>query len=288
MGTKDNIKYMAKLGVIFDEMPRKGISFEVKSEGKFRIVTPTHFVVPERMLEKMTLLVKSSGFFGRRLFKALIDAVAELDENDANDLKWGCWVKTQKPREIIRYFINYIQLLVEAQGAEFEISKAGCYKLWTAFGGYRGLKLVFKQGLYTTLDEFRRVRVLEEKMGIATPIPIENPDIFKDMTWLQVEKSVAIKNPEFNPCMTCKGCKVDSYGCRKCSYAYVPVPEEITVGVVNQIYPTTNMRNFGNLKSDYVFHNVGECKYYRSRITGKSATPVGTWEEMYDLGRLIR
>lgn len=276
-------KYIEKFGITFDEMPRYGISINLRPNNtKFKVETPTHFVMNDKMLGKIVRVIKSSGFCGEKVLKALVDAVKELDENDANDLKWSCWVKTQTPKEIIKYFIEYLKLTVETQGAKFEISKPGMAHLWWNFGGYKGLKLMFKECIYVTLDEFRRIRTLEEEKGIALPIPIENPDIFKDMTWLTVEKSVALRQPEFNPCMTCTGCKVDKYGCRKCSRAYIPIPEEYTVGVVNKVYPTTSMRNFGNLKSDYIFHNVGECKFYRSRITGESAKPVAEWENMYE------
>jgi hypothetical protein len=53
---------------------------------------------------------------------------------------------------------------------------------------------------------------------------------------------------------------------RCCGACNIAIPEDMTVGEVNRLYPKAAIRNFGDLESPYILFNPGECDFYKSRI----------------------
>ena len=255
------VKYAEKLGFITADHPRHQPSFKITTGSDIKVITPIHFEIGADRLVDMYRQVKTLGLTGRICLKALVDAWSALTKSQADDLRNCCWVSSYSATDLLTFFYSWCINQIEKQQIQIssQISKSTARNLWYSLGGYKGLKTFFADGLEITLTEFRRIRRLEEKLEVAKDIIIDNPEL----------KGVEIYT-EFNPCLTCKNCKVDKYGCRICKNYLIDIPETMTVKEVNKIYPSAAVINCGKLKSQFVFHNLGDCQYRKERIGCKS------------------
>lgn len=255
------VKYAEKLGFITADHPRHQPSVKIVTGSDIKIVTPIHFEIGADRLVDMYHQVKTLGLTGRICFKALVDAWKLLTTSQADDLRNCCWVSTYSATDLLGFFYGWCVNQIEAQHIQIssQVSRSTARNLWYSLGGYKGLKAFFADGLEVTLAEFRRIRRLEEKFDVAKDIIIENPSLKGVETYTN-----------YNPCLTCKNCKVDRYGCRICKNYLVDIPEDMTVKEINRIYPSAAIYDYGKLKSKYIFHNLGDCQYRRERIGCKT------------------
>lgn len=261
-------KTFNKINVFVDTTSRRGltISFNKKEAIDITVNSPIHFTLGYGSATAIAESIIHTGHFGKRVLKALADSVRELDNESINILRVYT-LETHHPDEMVKYFIDWFYTTVEAQGVyinRHRLSKQAMRNLYFSFGGFRGCKSLFANGIDNVINEIKRIKSIEDKFEQ------ENPSI-KNGAYALLEMApddirIIPNTMEYNPCLTCKHCRVDMYGCRVCKKAYIDVPEELTVRTVNQQYPKADIRNYGNLSSEYIFHNPGRCKYRKSRI----------------------
>lgn len=274
---KKAVKFAKKVGFMVDTYPRHTPGFKIISAyDKSRVISPIWFEIGEDKLVDIYHQIKTLGLSGKICLKALVDSWNELTKSQGDDLRNCCWVSSYSATDLLTFFYGWIISQLEKQRIQISsnISKNTTRNLWFSLGGYRGLKAFFVDGLEATLTEFRRIRQLEEKLETSSPITIDNPGIKK-----------ASEYTEYNPCLTCTKCRVDRYGCRKCSYCMVDIPENMTVREVNEIYPDAVINDCGKLRSQFIMHNPGSCQYRHERIgckTRKTSSVHNKYQMVYN------
>ena len=256
--TKKAIRYAKSVDIAIEESSKRSnphhVSIILTDGDKIDYINPIRFAVGTDRFIRIYEIARSFGFAGKQTIKALVDSFNELDDQYKTELMACCWTSVQ-PADVIKMFYDHAIAQIDANRIDIgnEINRKSLFNLWWSLGHYRGLKAFFVDQWSEVLTELRRIRGLEEKAGTAPVIPIASA--------------------EFNPCMTCRKCKVDSYGMRVCKACNIAIPEDMTVGEVNKLYPKATIRNFGELSSSYIMFNPGECNFYKSRI-GKEKTTV--------------
>ena len=93
MRTKEeNIKYMEKLGVKFDNIPRNFLTINLVNNAGFNIRTPITFTMGESDLDKVVSFISELGLPGRRVIKALIRSIKKLTQPDLDKIKNNFWI----------------------------------------------------------------------------------------------------------------------------------------------------------------------------------------------------
>lgn len=275
-------------GIKIEAMPRPMLAIKIVKGNDFTVVTPMFFEVGEDRLIDTYHKFKSLGFCGSRILKALVHAFYDLTITEIDDIRYCCWVKNYNAVDMIQFFYNWCINQIEVQKIKIGsiFTKKAARNLWYSFGGYRGLKAFFVDGLEATLTEFKRIRQVEENLEMAKEIVVNNPDIPDSINSRSIIlDSISEKRIKpvtdyvgYHPCMTCSRCKVDRYGLRTCKLCYINIPEDMTVKTVNMIYPEAHINDCGKLKSAFIMHNPGECKYQQERIGCKikktSSNPI--------------
>lgn len=255
------IKFAKKIGLTVDIHPRHTPGFTVVPGHAIKVITPIWFEIGEDKLLDMYYQIKTLGISGRICLKGLIKSFGDLTRSQGDDIRNCCWVSSYTATDFLSYFYSWIVSSIEKQRISIStnISKATTRNLWYSLGGYRGIRTFCADAFEATLTEFRRIRTLEEKAEKASIISIENP-VLKDIDAIT----------EYNPCLTCKNCKIDAYGCRVCKRYLIEIPEDITVREVNKMYPSAAIIDCGKLHSKFIMRNPGTCQYYRERIGSKA------------------
>ena len=249
--TKKAIKYAKSVGIAIEEQKKSNnphhVSIILTNGNNIDFVNPVHFAVGTDRFIRIYETARSFGFAGKQTIKALVDSFNELDDQYKTELMACCWTSVQ-PADVIKMFYDHAIAQIDANRIDIghEINRKSIRNLWWSLGHYRGLKAFFTDQWEYVLTELRRIRNIEEKTGTAPVIPIT---------------PIA----EFNPCITCKNCKVDSYGMRMCKICTMEIPENLTVKEVNELYPSVKMVD-GELSTVYIIKNEKDCEYYRSRI----------------------
>lgn len=262
-------KVIRNLGIVVNENDDTYVSLTIADRYSGGIViTPITFGVSEDDLINLANRVNSLGWCGRRVIKAMVDAVNELDDVDRNSLRTRCFIRQYDSIGILKYLSASIFNMIEAQGVKItknHLTIKSARNLWLSFGGYRGLKEMFTECICETIDEIRRIQRLEKKLNSDNIIDVDNPT--------SIDYIGGFRRLSFRPmcyekfkCLTCCHCKVDKFGARICKRGYVEVPERLTVEEVNKVYPSVVMLESGELCSRYIMYPVGECDMYKSRI----------------------
>ena len=256
-GTKEIVKwankYAKSAGIEINPHKRSHhVSIEIVKGNSLEIHTPIHFTIGEDRLIRIYDNLSTFGLAGRSTLKALVSSFNELEDQIKTELIACCWTSIQ-PIDVLKMFYEYTLAVVNKQGVELghDFNRKSIRNLWWSFGRYRGWQKLFIDSWEYVLIELRRIRILEEKTGTAPVIPIP------------------ITEAEYNPCLTCRRCKVDNYGVRKCTKCTISLPEDLTVEEVNRLYPTAKIKNYGDLESPYILFNIEECDFYKSRIGKK-------------------
>lgn len=257
-------KWFEKMGVVFIDTTsslRHCICIRLNSDTEeVKFVNPICMEMNENHLLQYKAIAESMGFCGKKIMKAVIDAVKDLNETDqsiTHAVLTCCYVKTYNSTDFVEYFMKWIRAVLDSHHIKLgkKLSHKTARNIWWSLGGYRGVKALCINGITATVSEFERIRNLEESFEEETPIKIENP-----------EASV-----EYNPCLTCTSCKVDKDGMRICNDTYVRVPDDLTTKEIEELYPKVFISPYGHLSSKYVIFNIGHCEYYTSRIGSKTS-----------------
>ncbi len=271
--------YAKAVGFILDESPRHVPAIKVVPGNDLVILTPIFFEVGEDRLVEIYQKVSSLGFTGKQILRALLKSYKLLTQSAQDQFRTICFSNKFGPRDILKYLYDWVTNQLEAQRINIgpELTNRSTRNIWYSLGGYRGLVAFFIDALVATLYEFERVAKIEAKLDEyketihTTTSSIEKVEAEYMLSSTSTSLKHASKYTEFNPCMTCKNCKVDKYGIRICKACMIFIDETLTVGQVNKMYPKAVINDYGKLRSSYIMENVHDCSFYNERIGCKLA-----------------
>ena len=251
IGTKEDetykaFRYFEKLGICFEASPRHKLTFTIGDEST--VFSPIFYMFKHDDLIDLYIRIKSLGFFGRKVIKTMIKVINDLSEEEKVDLLNNFYCRSFSGEEIVKHFMKTLRIHIHKANVKIGdtiVSKKTMRNIYFSFGRSNGVKYLINTILKEEISFFRKVRTTEEAMGVASIINIPNIHL--------------------NPCVTCKHCTVDKYGCQICKECYVDIPENMTVEEVNNTYPFADMYD-GKLQSKYILHNFDHCNLYKSRI----------------------
>ncbi len=253
-GTKKNdiekaISFMEKLGITFNTHPRHNFTIMVDDTTDHGFVSPLFVKMSSDSLLDVSSRIRSLGFCGKRVVKALITAIASLEDEEINDLMNNFYIKSYSPKQIVDHFVDtFIAYCIKAnvRVSKNTIEHKFMRNVWFSFGRTLGLAYTFIEVLKQEISYFRDCRNVEEVLGIAPVIEIQNPKVSK--------------------CSTCKHCAIDKHsGLKICKECYVDIPSTYTAKEIAEKYPSV-ISDQGHLCSKYIIHNIGTCGFYKSRI----------------------
>ena len=258
-----NIKYMEKLGVKFDNIPRNFLTINLVNNAGFNIRTPITFTMGESDLDKVVSFIKSLGLPGRRVVKALIRSIKKLTQPDLDKIKNNFWIVGYTPEEIIRYSQNILMDTLRYHRVPvipiLDLDKGAISHFIKCFGGINGVERLFTEVIEKTSDEFSRIQKEEAKLNKNKIESEISSDVLGSVPLSDVK-------PIVKQCFTCKWCHTTSIGHQLCMRKARPIPAALTVDVVNKMYPTSRTYNCCCLKSRYILHDVHTCEDYLTRV----------------------
>lgn len=167
---------------------------------------------------------KSLGYNGALLLKALADAVFNTDDN--------VYVYLKNNKIVVKMFFTYIEeLFTNNELPELKINRSTVSSIMKSFGGYRGIRTIVDDALSTIY------------LALVNSV---NATCDKHM------------------CLTCKYCKVDSYGRRYCKEISRSLPDNMTIDDAQRMYPEVFVYE-GRMLSKYIPTPIDSCNSYRSR-----------------------
>lgn len=256
------IKYIEKLGVGIDTIPRNFVTINPISGSGFLIRTPITFTMGETDLEKIVSFISSLGLPGRATVKALIKSIKKLTQSDLDEIKNNFWMVGYSPEDVIRYAQNLLVDTLKFHRVPVvplpELDKEVLKNFIRCFGGIRGVQALFTDIIEKTVDEFRRVKKAE---SILNRDKIES-EISSD----QLGSVPLIRKTIKKQCYTCKHCHTDRYGYHFCMKKARPIPKDLSVEQVNAMYPAGRIHDCNILKSRYIMHEVHSCEDYTTRV----------------------
>lgn len=262
-------KELKKIGLQINDKSFRGLSFIIDDAATFEAVNPLCFKMSESTLAVLYVKIESLGFFGKRVIKALCDSIKESPQNIIDNLRFNYWSKIYTPKNILQYFVDYLYTVIEKNGVYCQRGKlniALMRNLWFSFGGYRGLKALFKEVIVETNSEFARLKSLEEKFVEAM---YDNGGLLPatmNLTDLKPNK-IYTENVVKNPCITCKYSRVDMKGYRHCTRYTMAVPDYLTAGEIVKLYPKSSIKlKHGMLMTDVIAIPMKNCENKKSRI----------------------
>lgn len=251
-----NKRFLEKLGIKIDNIPRNYLTINLVNNAGFNIRTPITFTMGEKDLDQIVSAIKPLGFPGRRVIKALSNAIEEMTPTDLTEIKNGFWCVGYTSEDIIKYAIDVFKASMAYHGMQFipldKLDKNILKHFIYVFGGYRGVQRLFRDIIENTVDEFRRIRKAED---VLNRNKIES-EISSDQLGSIPLTRACIKTQ----CASCKHCHTDRFGYRICLKKAVPVPKNLTITEVNKIYPSGRIYDCDMFKSHFVMHEVHACK----------------------------
>jgi hypothetical protein len=264
MRTKEeNIKYMEKLGVKFDNIPRNFLTINLVNNAGFNIRTPITFTMGESDLDKVVSFISELGLPGRRVIKALVRSIKKLTQPDLDKIKNNFWIVGYTPEDIIRYSQNILMDTLRYHRVPvipiLDLDKGAIRNFIKCFGGIKGVERLFTEVIEKTSDEFSRIQKEEAKLNKNKIESEISSDVLGSVPLSDVK-------PIVKQCFTCKWCHTTSIGHQLCMRKARPIPPALTVDVVNKMYPTSRTYNCCCLKSRYILHDVHTCEDYLTRV----------------------
>ena len=255
LGTKKTyvdkaVSFMDKLGITFDVHPRHNLTIKIAVDDKHAkgFESPLFISMTADDLIDISVRIRSLGFCGKRVIKALISAIASLEDDEICDIMNNFYIKGYSAKQIVDHFFDtFIAYCIKAnvRVSSKTIDKKFMRNIWISFGKTNGLAYNFLTVIKQELSYFRDASHVEEVMNIAPRLTIRNPKVSK--------------------CSTCKNCKIDSYGLKVCRALLVDIPTEYKTEQIGKIYPQV-INDGGVLCSKYVMHDIESCPCYKSRI----------------------
>lgn len=258
---KNKRKFIEKLGIKIDNIPRNWLTVNIIPNAGFNIRTPITFTMGEGDLEKIVSFLTQLGVPGKRVTKALIKSIEKLTQKDLDEIKNNFWCVGYTPEQIIRYAqdvmistMNYHHVPVIPLS---DLREDDVKRFVRSFGGYRGVEALFTDIIEVTCDEFRRIQKAE---SILNRDKIES-EISSD----QLGSIPLTRRTIKTQCLTCKHCHTDRFGYRICMKKALPVPKNLTVEQVNCMYPRARVYDCNLLKSHFIMHEVQMCDDFLKR-----------------------
>ena len=276
-------KELVRIGIKVNDKTARYINIIIDDTTTFKVETAISFKMSYNNLVLVYAKIASLGFFGKRVIKALLDAVEETSTTIIDKLRFNYWIEnTHKPEEFIEYFMEYFYAIIEKHSVHVQRGKLNpqlMRNLWFSFGGYRGMKTIFKDCIKAVDDEFSRISNLENKymeacIAAQQMLPATKFGDFR-------VKKIYVDDLEKNPCITCRHCRVDRHGYRHCNKCMISIPDYLTAQEIAMMYPSGSVKLRGNtLKSDVIAVPIKTCDYRVSRVA------YSTWDYANKLKRI--
>ena len=259
---EQNIKFVERLGIRIDNIPRNFMTINLINNSGFQIRTPITFTMGEEDLDRIVTFISSLGLPGKRVVKALVKSVKKLTSKDLDEIKNNFWCVGYTPEQIIRYTQDTLMATLKYHRVPLipitELDKESIKHFVRCFGGYRGVQALFTEVIEKTADEFRRVRNAEEELN--------KHKIESEISSDELGSVPLIRRCVKKQCFTCKHCFTDRFGYHVCLKKARPIPENLTVKEVNAMYPSGRIHDCSILKSRYILHEVHSCEDYSTRV----------------------
>lgn len=258
---KNKRRFIEKLGIKIDNIPRNYLTINLVNNAGFNIRTPITFTMGENDLGKIVSFLTQLGFPGKRVAKALVRSIEKLARIDLDEIKNNFWCVGYTPEQIIRYAQDVMIATMTYHHIPViplsELTKDDVKRFVSSFGGYRGVEALFTDIIEVTCDEFRRIQKAE---AILNKDKIES-EISSD----QLGSIPLTRRTIKTQCLSCKHCHTDRFGYRSCYKKALPVPKNLTVDQVNAMYPRARIYDCNLLKSHFIMHEVQMCDEYVKR-----------------------
>lgn len=259
---ESNIRFIERLGIKIDNIPRNFMTINLVNNSGFQIRTPITFTMGDEDLDRIVSFIITLGLPGRRVVKALIKAVKKLTSMDLDEIKNNFWVVGYNPEQIIKYAQDTLMATLKYHRVPLipitELDKESIKHFVRCFGGYRGVQALFTEVIEKTADEFRRVRKAEEELN--------RNKIESEISSDELGSVPLIRRNVKKQCFTCKHCFTDRMGYHFCLKKARPIPENLTVAEVNAMYPSGRIHDCNLLKSRFIMHDVHSCEDYSTRV----------------------
>ena len=257
-----NIKFMERLGIKVDNIPRNFITINPVNNAGFNIRTPITFTMGDEDLEKIVSFISLLGFPGKRVIKTLVKSIKKLTQSDLNKIKNNFWIVGYSPEDILKYAQHTLMSTLKYHRVPvipiMDLDKRAMKNFVSCFGGYAGVEALFREVIEKTVDEFTRIHNEEDVL---------NRDKIESEVSTDVLSSVPfIIKPIKKQCHTCRHCHTDRFGYHVCMKKPRPIPSTLTVAEVNASYPAGRVYGCNLLKSRYILHDVHMCEDYLTRV----------------------
>ena len=259
---EQNIKFIEKLGVRIDNIPRNFMTINLINNSGFQIRTPITFTMGEDDLAHIVNFISSLGLPGKRVVKALVRSVRKLTSIDLDEIKNNFWCVGYTPEQIIKYAQDTLMATLKFHRVPLipimDLDKESLRHFIRCFGGIRGVQALFTEVIEKTADEFRRVRKAEEELNKHK---IESEFASDQLGSIPLTRCTIKKQ-----CFTCKHCYTDKMGYHFCLKKARPIPENLTIAEVNAMYPSGRIYDCNLTKSRFIMHDVHSCEDYSTRV----------------------
>lgn len=257
------VSFIDKIGVMIDTHPRHNVTMSIGDDvEKIKFVNPLYIRINTDEAIDLVARIRSLGFCGKRVIKALLAAIACLEPEEINDILNNFYIKSYSTKDIVDHFIETFTaycIKANVRVSKNNIDKKFMRNVWVSFGRTRGLGYVFLTILKQEIAYFRDCRKAEEALGIAPVIEIQNTEIDK--------------------CATCKHCKIDrASGLKECKECFIDIPKHFNVEQLGELYPAIVIFD-GILQSKYIIHTIDDCEFYKSRIGSVVRHNIGAEDE---------
>lgn len=257
-----NIKFVESLGIRIDNIPRNFMTINLVNNTGFQIRTPITFTMGEEDLDRIVTFISSLGLPGKRVVKALVKSVKKLTRTDLDEIKNNFWCVGYTPEQIIKYAQENLMATLKFHRVPLipimDLDKESLKHFVKCFGGYRGVQALFTEVIEKTADEFRRVRKAEEQLNKDK---IESEISSDELGSVPLIRGIIKKQ-----CFTCKHCYTDRMGYQICLKKARPIPENLTIAEVNDMYPSGRIYDCNLMKSRFIIHDVHSCEDYSTRV----------------------
>ena len=262
-------KELTRIGIKVNDRTARYINIIIDDASVFKADTAISYRMSYNNLVLVYAKIASLGFFGKRVIKALLDAVEETPTEIIDKLRFNYWIEnTHGPEEIIEYFVEYFYTMMDKHHVYNQRGKLNpqlMRNIWFSFGGYRGIKAIFKECIKETDNEFSRISHLENKYMEACIAAQQLLPATKFGSF--AIRKIYVDDMEKNPCITCRHCRVDRHGFRHCNVCMISIPDYLTAQEISIMYPSGSIKLKGNtLKSDVIAIPIKTCNHRKSRV----------------------
>ena len=257
------VAYIDKLGINIDTHSRHNVTMSIGDNiDESGFVNPLYVKLTTEEAIDLVARIRSLGFCGKRVIKALLAAIACLEPEEINDILNNFYIRSYSSKDIVDHFVETFTaycIKANVRVSKSTIDKKFMRNVWVSFGRTRGLGYVFLTILKQEIAYFRDCRKAEEALGIAPVIEIQNTEIDK--------------------CATCKHCKIDrASGLKECKECFIDIPKHFNVEQLGELYPEIVIFD-GILQSKYIIHTIDDCEFYKSRIGSVVRHNIGVEDE---------